>query len=437
MAFEGTNVGGIYVDLALNTRDFNQQLRGVKTNLDQSMATWNRNIVTFNRNYNKITRPIIAAAKAYTAAMTAFSVKALHALYNTNSAEGKAWKTTFDVFKTRMNTEMARLGSMLLRTPIFGHTIIVWMDKFIDFLRRIDTSKLEKLVKLFEAAAVAGIALKSISIGTSMVAGIGKLAAMSGGTTFAGGLLGGAAGAMMSSKVTEKLFSMPWLKGAGRKVVEPYEKKMVLGMPLTLTDQLARFGSYLSASMTKLALIGILIDQICIGWKEALEGIKLTVQEMKKSYAVKIFEGFKLLMDKEYGALGKFVGTPNLGTSDVLKFVRGLPQALASGLGAMAGYATGGRMSGAEERQAASGAMEDFWLKHFFKGEMTPWEKPAEAVGMPGDIGGKFMGLTEGVKFSQQILHQKDYEKRMEAYAKDQTKTMKEIHTELKEGKNK
>ena len=157
---EGTNLGGIYVDVTLDTSKFQSQLAGVKSNLATTVGSMSRTFSGFSKSVSKIAAPVLTAAKAYISAFTALSTKALQALYKSNTVEGKAWKKQFDTFRSQLNAELARIGSMLLKTPIFGKTIPQWMTKLLEFLRSLDIKKIEQMVKWFERAVKAVIILK-------------------------------------------------------------------------------------------------------------------------------------------------------------------------------------------------------------------------------------------------------------------------------------
>ena len=395
-------LGEVVVRVRVDTSGMNSQLRNVKTNLNSSLGVWSKNITTFTRNFNKVARPIIMAAKAYTAAMTAFSVKALHALYTSNSAEGRAWKKTFDVFKARLNTEMARIGSMLLKAPIFGSTIPQWMDKIIEFMHNIDMNKLQKLITLFEAMAVTAVALRAISLTSGALAGLTKLAAMAGvgSGNFLSSALGSALGVggvnairgiqkidiskmqkLIASQYLMPVFTTPqsvnWNKG------KEIFNSGIGGSLAPMELRFLKFQIVWTKVLGTLGLIGILIDQICIGWKEALEGVKIVLD-------TKLVQSIGGFYKKAFGEAG-----------DVLNLIRGGAQATVTGAAAFAG--TTSVKGGGNPFKAAEGAMENFWLKHFFKKEMTPWQKPIKEDVGSSSFTGKYIGLTEGVKLSQEM----------------------------------
>jgi hypothetical protein len=177
------SLGNIRNNLSGTTTNMQKGMAGIRTGMNGTMTQLNRGIIQFTRNFKKVTAPILSVAKWYMAAVTGLATKALHALYGDDSEAGRRWKKTFDVFKIRLNTEMARIANILLKVPIFGNTIPQWMDKFINFLKRIDLTKLKELVRLFEKAAYIIAGIKAISILGNAAAGITGLAKLlSGGT---------------------------------------------------------------------------------------------------------------------------------------------------------------------------------------------------------------------------------------------------------------
>jgi len=248
MAFTGTNVGGIYVDVVINTGKFNTQLAGVRSNLEKTAKGWATNLTGLNRAISKIAAPILALSKMYMAAFIGGSTKALMALSKMHSVEGEAWKRQIDVFKSQFNYELARIGAILLKSPIFGRTVPQWMNQIIAWLRRLDLSKVQLMVKWFERAAIIWASFKSIKIGLGVAAGItalvaklasiaktlgitnivgGAMSGLGGVAANMGGAAAGAAGGTLSHKMRidqaleeaferSKLSDKDWAGKAGR-----------------------------------------------------------------------------------------------------------------------------------------------------------------------------------------------------------------------------
>jgi hypothetical protein len=214
--------GSVVINITIDTSEVNAGMENVRRNINGSLNTFNKNIRGFTTNFRKIARPVLEVAKWYMTAVTGLAAKALHSLAMDNSVMGRAWKKTFDVFRMRMNMEMARIGSLLLKTPLFGKTIPAWMDKLVDVLKKVDLSKVERLVKLFEKAAIAVVAIKGIigvSSALSGLTGLGKIAGLGAGaqvaTTAASAGIGASIGTAGMDVFTKRVFEhiLPMAKG--------------------------------------------------------------------------------------------------------------------------------------------------------------------------------------------------------------------------------
>jgi len=167
MANFGTEVGSISIGVRINLNDTKAQLAQVRNSIGNTARQSHTMLVKQIRGINAILRPVTAVAKAYATAFTGFIGKALHALYQMPTGAGKAWKKTFDVFKARINTEMARIAQIFLKSKIFGKLPMEWMDKLTNFLKNIGPGQVRTFIKGFEHA----MALLAVSRGFRMVTG--------------------------------------------------------------------------------------------------------------------------------------------------------------------------------------------------------------------------------------------------------------------------
>jgi hypothetical protein len=273
------SLGNIRNNLSGTTASMQKGMAGVRTGMNGTMTQLNRGVIQFTRNFKKIAAPILQVSKWYMAAVTGLATKALHALYGDDSEAGRRWKKTFDVFKIRLNAEMARIANILLKVPIFGRTIPAWMDKLINFLRSMDLTKIKEMVRLFEKAALVVAGIKVISIAGNVadgLTGMGKAIERSSklnvASNIGGGLLGGlgggaAAGAVYKMSRTSAgpapgmLF--PWIKTEAN-LLKNNLSKMVAYLGISAKSMIPKIPS--SALTSKIAdifkEIGLKINKV-------------------------------------------------------------------------------------------------------------------------------------------------------------------------------
>src|ERR1039457_624863 len=160
------------VQIVVNTQSLNTQLAGVQARVEMTAKKWSTSLNQLSRNINRISAPLVALSKLYMATFIAGSAKALHALAQMHTMEGFAWKRQVGIFRTQFTYEMARIGALLLKTPIFGRTLPSWMNQLIAWLRRLDLSKVREMVKWFERAAILWGSLKAITMTLRLGAGL-------------------------------------------------------------------------------------------------------------------------------------------------------------------------------------------------------------------------------------------------------------------------
>jgi len=474
----------------LDTSGVTRGLSTVKKNVSGSMANFNKEIVAWNRNFSKIASPILQAAKWYMTAVTGLATKALTALYKDDSVAGKAWKRTFDVFRIRLNAEMARVGNLLLQTPIFGRTIPAWMDKLIDVLRRMDLSKVKEMVKLFEKAAIAVAVIKGISIIGKLAAGltgVGKMierrsVARGVGESVAFGAAAGVGGVGAWKSITGLITGLPlatrslnslgknWNKfmgfgGAKDKAVPAYKEfianmKVLWGsagtsrnpfqkVPLTgqyilpyknVTEGFKRIADTIQINRifsdikpiekififlknigknigSVLILPVTLLSVMFYGLRDACAGLKIAFIALRDFlYSI---PGAKPLLEatgaviKNVPKVGAFLGATASGVGGAL--------GTAAGIGKKQTFRELGTsiVAGDTFKKIFGGfdtAAQDFFARNMFKKENAKVEAPDWKSMLPGreKISGQYVGLTEGVKFAQDVANKsEDYLKQI------------------------
>ena len=221
------------VNIVVNMTSLNSQLATVRSNIGSTSAVWSRNLTTLSRNINRLAAPLVAMSKIYMATFIAGSTKALHALAQMHTVEGRAWKRQVDIFRTQFQYEMARVGALLLRSPIF-RTLPQWMNLLIAWLRRLDLSKVREMVKWFERAAIMWASLKAITMTVRLGAGLtgfvnavqkmGKMIGFGGVANAVGGL-GQAGSALMGAGAGAGVVGGATLKSLGRLPLDLEEKR--------------------------------------------------------------------------------------------------------------------------------------------------------------------------------------------------------------------
>lgn len=465
----------LYGDLNLRTTQFNKDLAKVKTNLNATMSEWNKNIGRFSSSFNKLAKPIMTASKAYAVAATGLAAKALNALYNSNTKQGKAWKSSLTLFRNQMNAEMARIGSNLLKIPIFGSTIPKWMDKFIQFLRSIDLSKLEKMVKLFEAALVTITAIKAAQIGLGIaqgLTGLGKLLSSSG---VAAKSVKAAKATKVANTVAEDISATRKMQTADTVITAlgvfgyvintfktlisnisiKLKRLFMSGTQTNILDKLPKsdwislkdiakkikkggivgptVGQKITSSLGKGILISTLISTLFYGWKDILEGVKIALKAYGNAI-IYVTSIIRKLIDP-LNMVGRSIAWVKKNetlkaTGAIIKDFGALPGGTAAGIGGALGAISTGDFKGAGK--AFSTAAESFFTRNVFKDKV--WQKPdlsfyKEEMGKGLGITGQYMGITEGVKFAQ------DTQKREQdqvAYLKSIAENMQKLAQEAK-----
>lgn len=174
-----TEIASAYISVHVDTSQIKAGMARVRQQVDMTAQKSHAILVKRIRAINGLLAPVVSIAKAYSGAFIAFATKALTALYKMPTASGRAWKKTFDVFRTRVNIEMARIGKIFLKTPVFGRTMFQWMDKIVSFLKNIDEKKIKAFTKAFETAFVIIAASTAFKMVASVVKGISGLRVVS------------------------------------------------------------------------------------------------------------------------------------------------------------------------------------------------------------------------------------------------------------------